>query len=555
MIVSDQRNLKSKLKMENDNRAQIIERLKQSNNVLITVNNNPSVDQLAACIGFTILLNKLGKHGTAVFSGKVPSTLEFLKPDETLEKNTDSLRDFIIALDKSKADKLRYKVEDTMVKIFITPYKTSISDKDLEFSQGDFNVDVVLALGIHEKEQVDQAIMAHGRILHDAVVMSVNTDQGNVIGTINWVEEQASSLCEMLTSIIDELQPQSLDEQISTALLTGIVAETERFSNDKTTSVTMSMSSKLMAAGANQQLVATELEPKPEPVPEAKPEPTAEEPDKNEDEEDGTVVIDHPEDRPPEAPPESELPPIDPNEIDIDKEGTMRQAAELAAKEAEAENADAANADEPEPGKNRLVVEPPTMGGTLTASGDPQSTSPDTTTDPMSKTEDDSPLLNHTESTTEAPSLGDILSQPSEIAKDNQTLSQLEQEVHREQPEPTPQETVGEARDAVEEAITSNSFDAPPEPIEALGANKVDLDMGHTDSAVPNPGDNAFAVDPSTGQPQFPPNLVPPSTELPSETTASDVDSPVSPPPVPPPMMPPAMPPVDNGAPGPGSQF
>ena len=31
-----------------------------------------------------------------------------------------SLRDFIVALDKSKADKLRYKVEDKFVKIFIT---------------------------------------------------------------------------------------------------------------------------------------------------------------------------------------------------------------------------------------------------------------------------------------------------------------------------------------------------------------------------------------------------------------------------------------------------
>ena len=98
-------------------RQQIIERLKQTTNVLVTVSNNPSVDQLAACIGLTLMLNKLGKHGTAVFSGKVPSTIEFLKPEATIEKNTDSLRDFIIALDKSKADKLRYKVEDKVVKM------------------------------------------------------------------------------------------------------------------------------------------------------------------------------------------------------------------------------------------------------------------------------------------------------------------------------------------------------------------------------------------------------------------------------------------------------
>src|SRR3990167_11101764 len=100
---------------------QIVERVKQANNILVTVSTNPSVDQLASCIGATLMLNKLQKHATAVFSGAVPSTIEFLQPEKTLEKNTDSLRDFIIAIDKSKTNKLRYKIEDDVVKIFITP--------------------------------------------------------------------------------------------------------------------------------------------------------------------------------------------------------------------------------------------------------------------------------------------------------------------------------------------------------------------------------------------------------------------------------------------------
>src|SRR5215475_7165682 len=140
---------------------QLIDKLQESNNILVTVSRDPSVDQLASCLGLTLLLNKVGKHAAAVFSGRVPSTLEFLQPEETLEKNTDSLRDFIIALDKSKADKLRYKVEDNVVRIFITPYRTSLSEKDFEFSQGDFNVDAVIALGVAQREDLDQAITAH----------------------------------------------------------------------------------------------------------------------------------------------------------------------------------------------------------------------------------------------------------------------------------------------------------------------------------------------------------------------------------------------------------
>lgn len=241
-------------------RTELSEKLKTANNVLVTVSRNPSVDQLSACIGLTLLLNKLGKHTAAVFSGQVPSTLEFLKPNETLEKNTDSLRDFIIALDKAKADKLRYKVEDNVVRIFITPYRTSISEADLIFSQGDFNVDVVVALGVQKQEDLDEAITAHGRILHDATVTSINTSEEGGLGSINWVDKTASSLGELVTELSQTLGSDLIDGQIATALLTGIVAETNRFSNNKTSSQTMSISAALMAAGANQQLVATKLE-------------------------------------------------------------------------------------------------------------------------------------------------------------------------------------------------------------------------------------------------------------------------------------------------------
>lgn len=293
-----------KNKKMDDPKSQVVSHLKDADHILITVSNNPTVDQLSAAIGLTLFLNKLNKHATAVFSGAVPSTLEFLKPDRTLEKNTDSLRDFIISLDKSKADKLRYKIEDEHVKIFITPYRTSINENDLNFEQGDFNVEAVVALGVIEQRDIDAAITAHGRILHDATVMTITTSDGSQLGSVNWVGGEVSSLCEMVISITEELKHDSLDAQIATAFLTGIVAETERFSNDKTTSDTMSVSARLMAAGANQQLVASELEKVEEP--EVIEEPIAPEeidvqqpPEEDEEDlvsEDGTLRIGHDDD-------------------------------------------------------------------------------------------------------------------------------------------------------------------------------------------------------------------------------------------------------------------
>lgn len=311
---------------------QIVERVKQASNILVTVSSNPSVDQLAACIGLTLLLNRMEKHATAVFSGTVPSTLEFLQPEKTIETNTDSLRDFIISLDKNKADKLRYKVEDQVVRIFITPYKTSLSEKDLVFSQGDYNVEVVMALGITDKAQIDAAITSHGRILHDATIISLNAGAGKApgVGQINWQEPSASSLCEMVVSISEAFGAGLIDNQMATAFLTGIVAETQRFSNPKTSPKVMTMSAQLMAAGANQQLIVSKLEPVVKPVQKYNP------PDKKSGAKtssqaappDGALTIPHEEPTKPTT--TIAVPELSSEEIHIDAQGNIQTAADQA---------------------------------------------------------------------------------------------------------------------------------------------------------------------------------------------------------------------------------
>ncbi len=284
---------------------QIVDKLKDSNNVLVTVNSSPSVDELSAALGITLLLNKLNKHATAVFSGAIPPAIEFLNPEKTFENTVDSLRDFIIALDKEKADHLRYKVVDDMVKIFITPYRTTINENDLEFSQGDYNVELVLAVGVRAEADLDKALASHGRILHDATVAAISLGEPSNLGGIEWNDRGASSYSELLFQLAEGLKADKnlLDEQIATAFLTGVVAATDRFSNEKTTSKAMTIAAQLMSAGANQQLIATKLQEESaisetpavpeEPSPAAAKEEPVEEEQKSDDGSIGALSISH----------------------------------------------------------------------------------------------------------------------------------------------------------------------------------------------------------------------------------------------------------------------
>lgn len=240
----------------------VVEKIKSSENILVVLSRTPSIDEIAAAIGLTLFLDGIQKHTTAVYSGRIPDSLVFLQPSETFEDNTDSLQDFIISLNKDKADHLRYKLEDDFVKIFITPYKSTISEDDLSFSHGDYNVDFVIAINVASSGNLDHALHEHGRIMRDASVVNITAGDPGRFGEIEWSNPSASSLCEMITNLvfaIQESDEKPLDHDVATALLAGIVAATDRFSNNHTNPDTLGVASKLMSMGADQQLITSNI--------------------------------------------------------------------------------------------------------------------------------------------------------------------------------------------------------------------------------------------------------------------------------------------------------
>lgn len=578
-----------------DAKAQLADKLKTAANILVTVSRDPSVDQLSALLGMALLLNKQNKHAAAVFSGRTPSTIEFLKPDETFEKNTDSLRDFIIALDKNKADKLRYKVEDNVVRIFITPYKTSISQDDFEFSQGDFNVDLVVAIGVKQQEDLDEAIIANGRILHDATVASINASNEGGLGTINWHNSSASSLSEMVTDLIQTVGATLLDEQIATALLTGIVSETDRFRNDKTSPQTMSMSAALMSAGANQQLVADKLE---EPLVEIDTQNDEDDewsekgdddtpPEDDQPSGDGTIDIAHEGEAAADEPVDHEQEVLQPGQGEElgESESEPEPTIELPSPQAEtAEEPAAEQNDQPQPQMpeselsegTKLIVEPPSTGGILTSNSTDQTLSNMTGSVgfPVAETPQLAdhqinmlPALDIVPPTDAVPELVPIPA-PEPLPVDTQppawvppaepTLSGLEESVASVSELPTIAipENLNDVRDEVNRALAASSPDASaPEAIQALNAQPFGGDLRADPVAVPEPitvdqpSDDPFAAaiaetaaaalvpEPASNPaPTFTPSTADPATAAPVDPPAPLVIDSNAPPPVPPPI-------------------
>ena len=240
--------------------ADVRAKIGEANNILVALSSDPTVDDLAAAIGLSLFLERAGKRAVAIYSGRTPNAMEFLNPADTLKPTADTLQDFVIAISKDKADHLRYKLDGDYVKIFITPYRTRIAEDDLEFSYGDFNIDLVVAINVSNESELDNALREQGRVLHDATVVNITTGEPGSFGKVEWSDPTSSSVSEMIANLIYGMGDNAaVEKDDATALLTGIIAATNRFSEVNTSPETMQVASKLMSSGADQKLITENI--------------------------------------------------------------------------------------------------------------------------------------------------------------------------------------------------------------------------------------------------------------------------------------------------------
>jgi hypothetical protein len=257
-------------------------------------------------------------------------------------------------------------------------------------------------------------------------------------------------------------------------------------------------------------LVASKLEEPVEPSEEI-PEVVDQEPQ----EQDGTIEIDHSDEPTPPVPTEPEEPEDD---IHIDNDGSLKQVAELLKEQEELRKQaeEAASQVSPEPAQPTLpddqapkgpgmVLDPPKLGGQLTANSVPEHEQYGGTTDPMSSVEQSRPTLSHAqpsqppadktlsdiEESLKKAQAGEEMTAPSDQqypdaeaitppvpAESGDKVSSVLADLAKDEtggdvPPPPPEDY---ARDAVERAVNaSDSY--RDEPVQSLGANPLGLEL------------------------------------------------------------------------------
>ena len=241
---------------------EVADKIQEANSILIITSGDPGIDQLSSCIALFDILQALGKKAVMVYSGAVNQALTFLKPDKIIREDAESLRDFIISFEHSKVDKFRYTKEGDSYNILLTPaHRAVITEEDMQYRKGDFNIDLTVALGVVGKGKVDSTISQHEQLMQEIPMINIVSGKtASSLEAMTWKDEATVALNEMMFELSKTLDDKfEMDKQTANAMLIGIINQTERYKSHRTRAETMHISGELLELGADPHLVAENL--------------------------------------------------------------------------------------------------------------------------------------------------------------------------------------------------------------------------------------------------------------------------------------------------------
>lgn len=246
--------------MELTPKQQTTQTISAAQKILVLTHVNPDGDALGSLIALFLVLKKLGKDVTAVAPEVIPGAFSFLPNTADLTKSFSGTKDFIITVDtaKIKVDHLGYKhyPEENKLNIVITPLSGTFKNEDISFSYGTFKFDLIIVLDSPDLDRLGPLYDGQTSLFYETPVINLDHHAGNdFFGKINWVDLTATSTAEILVSLMESLAREKplIDEDIATALLTGIITDTGSFQNANTTPKSLTVAAQLVAAGGRQQ--------------------------------------------------------------------------------------------------------------------------------------------------------------------------------------------------------------------------------------------------------------------------------------------------------------
>lgn len=242
--------------MELSPKQQVTELVRKFQKIMLVTHARPDGDALGSLLALHLVLKQLGKEVTSVVTDEIPEMYRFLPQLDLLSSGLQGSRDLIISVDTAKrpVDKLKYNTRDGKLNIVVTPKEGSYQEEDVSLKPGAFKYDLIIVLDAPDLDRVGPLFEQQPDLFYETPVVNIDHHPSNdYFGAVNLVDLTATSTSEILVGVIEALGESLMNEDVATALLTGLITDTGSFQNSNTTPKSLTVSAQLVANGGRQQ--------------------------------------------------------------------------------------------------------------------------------------------------------------------------------------------------------------------------------------------------------------------------------------------------------------
>jgi hypothetical protein len=240
--------------MDNTSLQKVKDAIAKSNNIGIVVGQNPTLDQMAAALSLSLLLNQANKKAVVASPTdplvEISSLVGINKVQTSLGGDAG---DLVVSFPyvEGEIEKVSYTLENDLLNIIVKAGENGLSfdERDVKYVRGSGTVDLLIVVGTARMS--DLADLVNGDKLANAKIVNIDNKKENQgFGDIVLVDTHASSVSEIMGDLVLSLGFH-IDTDAAQNLLNGITDATANFQDPRTTSLAFEIASLLMKNGAN----------------------------------------------------------------------------------------------------------------------------------------------------------------------------------------------------------------------------------------------------------------------------------------------------------------
>lgn len=226
--------------------------LSQSNNPVILLPQNASLDAVYSAFALYLGLSKIGKSPVIASSSKVTYNIKDIDLIRTsLTSSGDNLVISFPYTDGS-IDKVDYKIENNTFNLIVIPRPgfPKVSPEQVSFSYAGGKADCLIALDAPSIESIGRIYTENQESFDQLPLINIDRHTNNMqYGSVNYVIPAVASVSQLVFDIMRGVQI-TLDNVMATQILNGIVGATNNFTLPTANAEVFADVAELMKLGA-----------------------------------------------------------------------------------------------------------------------------------------------------------------------------------------------------------------------------------------------------------------------------------------------------------------